>query len=45
MFNAGLDAKTMRSIDFHKGDKIDAVGLAALVKEAVAFDETSRKGK
>jgi hypothetical protein len=45
MFNAGLDAKTMRSIDFHKRDKIDTAGLAALVKEAVAFNETSRKGK
>jgi hypothetical protein len=35
-FNAGLDAKAMRSIDFHQGDKIDAAALKALVKAAVA---------
>jgi hypothetical protein len=34
LFNAGLDAKTMRSIDLHEGDRIDAAGLARLVRAA-----------
>lgn len=36
LFNAGLDAKTMRAIDFHQGDKIDAPALKALVRAAIA---------
>lgn len=44
LFNAGLDAKVMRSIDYHEGDKIDAVGLGALVKEAVAWNAQSKGG-
>ena len=44
LFNAGLDAKAMRSIDFHQGDKIDAAGLAGLVKEAVAINAPGKKG-
>src|SRR3990172_3059684 len=27
LFNASLEGRTWRAIDFHKGDKIDAVGL------------------
>jgi len=38
LFNAGLDAKAMRSIDFHKGDKIDATALKALVRAAIAHN-------
>ena len=38
LFNAGLDAKTMRSIDFHEGDKIDAAALQRLVGAAVALN-------
>jgi hypothetical protein len=36
LFNAGLDAKTMRAIDFHQGGKIDASAIKALVRAAVA---------
>jgi len=43
LFNAGLDAKTMRSIDFHQGDKIDAAALATLVKAAVALNTPGNK--
>jgi hypothetical protein len=45
LFNAGLDAKVMRSIDFHQGDKIDAPALKALVKAAVAQNAAASKGK
>jgi len=44
LFNAGLDAKAMRSIDFRQGDKIDAAGLAGLVKAAVAINAPGKKG-
>ena len=40
LFNAGLDAKTMRSVDLHQGDKIDA--LKALVRAAVAHNAPGR---
>lgn len=43
LFNAGLDAKAMRSIDFHEGDKLDAVGLAGLVRAAVTFNKAATK--
>jgi hypothetical protein len=42
LFNAGLDAKLMRSIDFQEGDKIDAAGLGTLVKAAVAWNARSK---
>ncbi len=38
LFNAGLDAKTMRSIDIHEGEKLNGAKFKKLVKEAVAFD-------
>lgn len=40
LFNAGLDAKTMRSIDFHEGDKIDKPKLKDLIKKAIDFNVT-----
>jgi hypothetical protein len=43
-FNAGLDAKAMRSVDFHQGDKIDQAALGSLVKEAAAFNAPGKKG-
>ncbi len=36
LFNASLDAGTRRAIDFREGDAVDAAGLTALVREAVA---------
>src|SRR5262245_29159396 len=38
LFNAGLDAKATRAIDFHEGDAIDASALKALVRAAVAYN-------
>jgi hypothetical protein len=38
LFNAGLDAKTMRSIDILEGEKLNEAAFKKLVKEAVAFD-------
>ena len=38
VFNAGLEAKTMRGIDFTKGDKIDKKGVIDLIRRAVLFN-------
>jgi len=43
LFNAGLDAKDMRAIDYNKNSAIDAAGLADLVRTAVAVNTSSGK--
>jgi hypothetical protein len=45
LFNAGLDAKATRAIDFGKGDKIDSAALKGLVRAAAAFNESGGKTK
>lgn len=37
LFNAGLDAKKMRAIDFHDGDPVDEAALVALIRAAVEY--------
>jgi hypothetical protein len=39
LFNAGLDAKTSRSIDFHEGDKIEEEKLKDLIRSAVTINK------
>lgn len=36
LFNAGLESKSRRSIDFHEGDRIDEASFKALIREVVA---------
>ena len=43
LFNAGLDAKATRGIDFHEGDKIDEAALKDLIHEAVAYNTGGKK--
>jgi hypothetical protein len=43
LFNAGLDAKATRAIDFREGDKIDATALKDLVRSAVSHDVSGGK--
>ena len=38
LFNAGLEAKVTRAIDFREGDKIDELALKNLVRAAVAHN-------
>ena len=38
LFNAGLDAKKTRAIDFHEGDTIDEPALKDLIRTAVAHN-------
>lgn len=45
LFNTGLDAKAMRSIDLHEGDKINEAALKELVRAAVAFNLSGGKKK
>jgi hypothetical protein len=39
LFNAGLEAKATRAIDFHAGDKIDEAALKNLVRAAIAYNQ------
>jgi hypothetical protein len=38
VFNNGLDAKAMRSIDFHEGDPVAEEALKELLRAAAAYD-------
>jgi hypothetical protein len=38
LFNADLKGGAWRAIDFHKGDKVDAKALKALIRSAVALN-------
>ena len=43
LFNASLEAKVRRAIDFHAADELDESALQALISEAVAFNEASTR--
>jgi hypothetical protein len=40
LFNSSLEGNTRRAIDFHEGDKINAKALKALIRAAVALNES-----
>jgi hypothetical protein len=41
LFNSSLEGKTRRAIDLHQGDRIDETAFQALIREAVALNESS----
>jgi hypothetical protein len=43
LFNSSLDGNVRRAIDFRAGEKIDTRALKALVKAAVALNESKAK--
>jgi len=43
LFNAGLEAKATRAIDFHEGDSIDEPALQELIRAAVAQNTAKQK--
>lgn len=43
LFNAGFGGGTRRAIDFFEGDKVNAPALKALVRAAIAYNQTSLK--
>jgi hypothetical protein len=45
LFNAGLEAKTTRSIDFSAGDKINEPALKELIRTAVEYNASGGKKK
>jgi len=45
LFNAGLEAKATRAIDFNEGDKIDETALKDLIRSAVAFNLNDNRKK
>ena len=38
LFNARLDSKTVRAIDFHEGEAVDEAALKALIREAARLN-------
>jgi len=45
LFNTGLEGNVRRAIDFHEGDMVDAKALKALIRAAVALNQSSARGK
>ncbi len=45
LFNAGLEAKATRAIDFGEGDDIDASALKDLIRSAIAHNMSGGKKK
>src|SRR2546427_12184428 len=43
LFNSSLDGNTRRAIDFHEGEKINEKALKALVRAAVALNESKTR--
>jgi hypothetical protein len=43
LFNAGLDAKATRAIDFYEGDTIDESALKDLIRSAVTYNMQGKK--
>ena len=45
LFNAGLEGNARRAIDFLEGDEVDDAGLQALVRAAIAYNQSKPKKK
>src|SRR5262245_23696402 len=43
LFNSSLEGNTRRAIDFHEGEKLNEKALKALIREAVALNESKAK--
>ncbi|MBK7645049.1 MAG: DUF1801 domain-containing protein [Planctomycetes bacterium] len=42
LFNSSLDGKVRRAIDLHEGDEIDEIAFKALVRQAVAQNQSGK---
>jgi len=42
LFNSSLEGNTRRAIDFHEGEAIDEAALKALIRAAVAHNQSKR---
>ncbi len=45
LFNAGLEAKATRAIDFNEGEEIDEPALKDLIRAAVAYNASGSKAR
>src|SRR5271168_2825486 len=43
LFNSSLDGNVRRAIDFHEGEKVDEKALKALIRAAVALNQSTSK--
>jgi len=43
LFNSSLEGNIRRAIDFHEGEKINATALKALIRAAVALNQSAAK--
>ena len=44
LFNTRMESKTVRAVDFHRGDALDGAALKALVLEAVKLNASKARG-
>jgi hypothetical protein len=44
LFNSSLEGNVRRAIDFHEGVKVDEAAFKALIRTAVAFNQSSGRG-
>jgi hypothetical protein len=40
LFNSSLEGNARRAIDFHEGDEVDGAAFTALIREAVALNQS-----
>jgi hypothetical protein len=45
LFNSSLEGNVRRALDIHEGDEINAKAFKALIKEAIALNESGKKDK
>ncbi len=45
LFNARLDSRTARAIDFHEGESVDEVALTAIIVAAVGLNAPKAPGR
>ena len=45
LFNSSLEGKVRRAIDFHEGDQVDSKALQALIRAAVALNQSEARGQ
>ena len=45
LFNASLEGNMRRAIDYLEGDKVDERALKALVRAAIAYNQSKKKSK
>ncbi|MGZ3553417.1 MAG: DUF1801 domain-containing protein, partial [Vulcanimicrobiaceae bacterium] len=43
LFNSSLEGNVRRAIDLHEGDQIDETAFKALIREALALNESSAR--